>query len=363
MPPIRHSTVPRSRPDGVLLYGMYELGGLDRAPTVRIDMMTRALSGRTHTERIVGGRAGRVGASIRWLLSGGHRRVGAVYVESATSSPMPTDLAFLALMRLLGRPVGIYFRDAYQLFRGIYPRRRRRQVISDWTWRLSLPLLKRLATVRFVPSPGLARVLRIEDAVLLPPGTDPAAPNLGIGEPDVVGAIAQMSAGTGLDTLLAAMEIVMTVRPAARLRLATRSFDAKVAATLPAWVEVVETNRSGLVDALGPDRVCVLPLPVNEYTNLAVAVRLLDLLGFGKPVVSTDTDEARAILEASGAGAVAPGTAQGLADAIVPILSDEELARRLAAKARAYAASPAATWDSRAATVLATLGLATEPVK
>jgi len=144
---------------GILLYGMYDLKGLDRAPEVRIAMMTGALSHRVHTERVVGGRLGRTVAAFRWLASGGPRRVGAVYVEASTSAALPGDIAFLALMRLLGRPVGVYFRDAYQLFRDLHPRQHRRQLIVDGVWRLTTRLLKRIATVRYAPSSGLARVL------------------------------------------------------------------------------------------------------------------------------------------------------------------------------------------------------------
>lgn len=347
-----------ARPTGVLLYGMYDLARMDRAPEVRIEMMTRALSARTHTERIVGGRLGRSVAGLRWLIGGGPRRVGAVYVESATTSAMPTDLAFLLLMRMLGRPVGVYFRDAYQLYRDVDPRTKRRQVATDWLWRLSTPLLKRVATVRYAPSPGLAKALRISDGVMLPPGTDPTMPELGPGEPDVVAAIAQVSAGSGLDTLIEAMALVRERRPAARLRVLARSADRGKGGSLPEWVEVIQARRDSMADLLRPSRVCVLPLPINRYTDLAVAVRLLDLLGFGKPIVATDTTETRAIIAASQAGIVTQDTPAGLAQGMLAVLDDDGLARSLAANARSYARSSGATWDARALTVLQTLGLA-----
>jgi glycosyltransferase involved in cell wall biosynthesis len=347
----------RSQSRGVLVFGMYDLAGMDRAPKVRIALMTEALARQTRTERISGGRAGRFVASARWLAAGGPRRVGAVYVESATTSAMPADLAFLAMMRMLGRPVGVYFRDAYQLYRDVHPRTRRRQVLSDWLWRLSTPLLKRLATVRYAPSSGLAAALGLSGAVMLPPGTDQTLPDLGIGEPDVVATIAQIAPGSGLDVLVEAMAIVRQRRPAASLTVVARSVDAETARGLPDWVQVIPANRDSLAELLRPARVCVLPLPINAYTNLAVAVRLLDFLGFGKPIVATDTTETRAILASSQAGTVTEFNPAGLAEGILPILDDEDLARRLAANARRYACSPGATWDARARTVLETLGL------
>lgn len=342
----------------MLVYGMYDLSGMDRAPKVRIALMTDALARQTRVERISGGRAGRFAASLRWLAAGGPRKVGAVYVESATTSAMPTDLAFLALMRLLGRPVGVFFRDAYQLYRDVHPRTRRRQVLSDWLWRFTTPLLKGLATVQYAPSNGLASALGLSGAVMLPPGTDPTLPDLGIGEPDVVAAIAQMAPGSGLDVLVEAMELVRRGRPDARLIVVARSVDPIAERELPEWVTIVPAGRDSLAELLRPARVCVLPLPINAYTNLAVAVRLLDFLGFGKPIVATDTAETRALLAAGDAGTVTDYTAAGLAEGILPILENEDLADRLAANARRYACSSDATWDSRARTVLRTLGIA-----
>ncbi|MGA2513474.1 MAG: glycosyltransferase [Candidatus Limnocylindrales bacterium] len=345
---------------GILLYGMYDLRSLDRAPEVRIAMMTGALSRRVHTERIVGGRLGRTVAAFRWLASGGSRRVGAVYVEAPTSAALPGDLAFLALMRLLGRPVGVYFRDAYQLFRDLYPRQHRRQVIVDRVWRVTTWFLKRIATVRYAPSSGLARVLGLRDAVLLPPGTDPTLPDLGIGEPDLVAAIVQVGPRSGLEALIEAVALVRANRPPVRLRIVARSADGKPVAGLPDWVEVASAGRDSLAEALRPARVCVLPLPVTAYADLAVAVRLVDLLAFGKPIVATDAVESRALIEASGAGIVTPDTPEGQAGGILRLLEDDALAARSAAAARAYAVAPDHTWDARARTVLDTLGLAAE---
>jgi glycosyltransferase involved in cell wall biosynthesis len=268
---------------------------------------------------------------------------------------MPTDLIFLAAMRLLRKPVGVYFRDAYQLFRDVHPRVRRRQILSDWLWRITMPLLKAVSSVRYAPSSGLAEVLHLSDPVLLPPGTDPSAQYLGVGEDDVVGAIVQVAPRSGLETLIAAMELVRVRRPEARLRVVARSISDREAADLPSWMDVVTAARSSIAEVLASARVCVLPLPINAYTDLAVAVRLFDLLAFGKPIVATDTVETRAILEASGAGIVTADSADGLAGGILDLLADESLAERCSANARAYSTSPANTWAARAEKVLGTL--------
>ena len=343
---------------GILLYGMYDLKGLDRAPEVRIAMMTGALSHRVHTERVVGGRIGRTVAAFRWLASGGPRRVGAVYVEASTSAALPGDIAFLALMRLLGRPVGVYFRDAYQFFRVLYPRQHRRQLLTDWIWRVTMPITRGLATHHFVPSEGLAEVMHLRRPILLPPGTEPGAPDQGAGREPLVAYVGGNGWADGFDALVEAMAIVRDRVPSARLLAVTAPLSPERLARLPNWVDLRQAGRAELPDLLREARMCVIPRPITEYTNLAVPVKLFDYLSMGKPIVATDTLETRALIEASGAGTVTPDTAEGLAGGILPILADERLARHFAKNARQYACSPEATWDARARTVLVTLGLA-----
>jgi glycosyltransferase involved in cell wall biosynthesis len=344
----------------VLLYGMYDLTGLDRAPKVRIEMMTRALSGRIHTERIVGVGWSRVAATLKWVWGGGPRRVGAVYVESATTTAMPSDLAFLLLLRLFRLPVGVYFRDAYQYYRDIYPRRRLR-IFMDWAWRMTKPMMAGLATVRYVQSYGLGKVLRLRDPQLLPPGTDPESPYLGAGKQPLVAYVGATGWADGYDMLIEAMALVRARCPGARL-VAVGRLAADKKAALPDYVDAVEAGRDDLVELLKDVRVCVIPRPVTEYTNFVLPIKLWDYLSYGKPIVVTAVTETARIVEAAGAGIVTPDTAAGLADGIARMLTEDGLAERCAAASRAYTVAPENTWDARALTVLRTLGLAEDAV-
>jgi glycosyltransferase involved in cell wall biosynthesis len=345
---------------GILLFGMYDLARLDRAPEVRIARMTEALSRQTHTERICGGRWGRTRAWVGWLARRGPVRVSAVYVESSTASAMPTDLLFLALMRLLRRPVGVYFRDAYQLYRNLYPRRRRRQILSDWLWRLTTPILARIASHRFVPSQGLAGALRLRRAVVLGPGADPGLPDLGAGKAPLVAYVGNTAWADGFDLLLDAMAIVHDRCPEARLRVVGPGLPEERQAALPPYVEFSRSGRDGLSEKLADARVCVIPRPRTVYSDLAVPIKLWDYLSLGKPVVATAATETERILAESGAGIAVPDTPIGLAEGLLGPLTDPRLAGRLAASARAFASSPRQTWDARAGTILRSLGVAPE---
>ncbi|MBI3746294.1 MAG: glycosyltransferase [Chloroflexi bacterium] len=333
----------------LLLYAMYDATRLDAAPRVRIALLGAALEQVADVEHLQGGRAGRMIAGVRWWARGGFGRVEAIYVETSTVVASPFDLVFLAWSRLRRRPVGIYFRDAYQLHRDLFPIQRRRQLLADVAWRATLPILRRVATTRFAPSAGLADVLGLRDAVLLPPGTDPSLPDLGVSRSNLIAAVVAPTRAAGFDILRAALELVRREVPDARLRVIT---SAPAPKGLPEWIEVAAGDRSMLATLLGEARLIVIPVPLTRYGQLAVPVRLADLVAFGKPIVATDSAATRAFLRESEAALLSDDTAEALASTIGRVLRDDVLAAAAAARARAFAEAPGSTWRNRAETVI-----------
>ncbi|HEX2141699.1 MAG TPA: glycosyltransferase, partial [Candidatus Limnocylindria bacterium] len=260
--------------------------------------------------------------------------------------------------RARGLPVGIYFRDAYQLFRDLYPLRGWRARLSDLAWRLTLGPMRTVASVHFVQSRDMASVLGLARPALLPPGTDPSAPDLGAGDGPVVAHVGAMNPADGFDRLLAAMEIVRRSVPDARL-LAIGPPPA-VAAALPDWVDVRRATRDELAPLLADARVCVIPRPITAYTHIVRPVKLSDYLAYGKPVVATDTREIRAVLEPTDAGLLVDDAPEAIAGGLLRVLREPGLAEELAARSRALATDASMTWDGRAADILRALGLAAE---
>jgi glycosyltransferase involved in cell wall biosynthesis len=325
---------------------MYDASVPGSAPRVRIALLADALAERVRLERVEGGRWQRLARLPRFITA--LRRVDAVYVESATAAAMPWDVLALSLARAMGRPVGVYFRDAYQLFRDIYPASGLRQRLSDAAWRLTTRALRTLATVRFAPSAGLAEALGLEGAVLLPPGTDPSAADLGPGNAPLVAYVGAATSPLGFDRLLAAMELVRIKAPATRLLVVSQ---AAPMVPLPDWVDLRPATRDELPSLLAPAAACVLPLPINGYTNLARAVRLADFLSWGKPIVATATTETRALLEPTGAGLLVDDEPAAIAEGLLQVLGDDGLAARLSAAARALAVARGSRWQDRAALI------------
>ena len=100
---------------------MYPLDEGLLGPTVRITHLREELAAMVRLDVIAGYRQARRAQALGYAFSGRLRGIEGIYVEAASSLPAETDVAFLAMARMLGIPVLTYFRDAYQLFPEDYP--------------------------------------------------------------------------------------------------------------------------------------------------------------------------------------------------------------------------------------------------
>jgi glycosyltransferase involved in cell wall biosynthesis len=349
---------PRPR---ILLLAMYRLDGAPTGPLVRIGAVRDALARRVELDVVSGTRAPRAWAMLRYALRGRLRRLAGIYVESSTSLPGPADLLFLALARAVGVVVVTYIRDAYQLFPEYYP-------ITSWRRRASralfLPLfrlLARLSSVVAVPSRGLAQALfgdgqRARSAALLPPGARlPAIPAL---DPAAraflyVGSLAHGVSGGEL--LLDAMALARQRAGDLRL-LCVVPVGEGPGEPRPAWLEIIHGGAGEILQLLPRVRASVSPRLRTAYNDLSVPIKVLEYLGYGRPLLVTDTTETAAIVADAACGVVVPATAEGLADGIVAVAkAPADQLREWGEAARRAAA--ARSWDRCADQVLDLIGV------
>lgn len=340
----------------VLLLAMYRLDVPLSGPQVRIAAVRDALSKRVRLELISGTRAGRAWAMLRYATSGRLRGLAGVYVESSSSLPGPADLLFLGLARALGVRVVTYVRDAYQLFPEYYPLNSFRRRLSRVAFLPVFRMLGRVSSVVAFPSRGLASAVlgtgeRSQAAALLPPGARIAdAPAL---DPTArailyVGSLAHGPSGG--DLLLGAMRQARERVP--ELRLICVLPDAQDAPQPhPDWLETVRGGDQQIAAQLPRVLATITPRLRTPYNDLAVPIKVLEYLGYGRPLIVTDTTETASIVEAARCGLVVPATPEGLAGGIVTMA--ETLPAQLAAWAgAARRAAEASSWDVRAQQIL-----------
>ena len=345
----------------LLLLSMYPLDRGLWGATTRITQLRDALARRVELDVVSGTRPSRAGAMARYVASGRLRGIAGIYVENATTLPGPADLAFLAIARAQRIPILTYIRDAQQLFPEYYAITSLKRRISRALFMPATRALIRLSTTIAFPSRGLAAVVmgdgrRAQLAPLLPPGArmaDPTPVNpqarglLFVGSlryPAHGGAILykamEQARDRGID-----VELICVCRPGE-----------EPADLLPGWLRVVRAEGRQ-IDALLPGvRATITPRRRTPYNDLAVPIKVMEYLGYGRPLIVTDTVETAAIVKAAECGLVVPDTAQGLAGGIaaVAMAPDDQLTRWGDA---ARSAAVANSWDARAASVLELLGV------
>jgi len=166
-------------------------------------------------------------------------------------------------------------------------------------------------------------------------------------EVPAVGLVSGAAPGRGIETLIEAMRSVRDVVPEVRLYLwlvatgpsSEQHLEGLRAATeRDEWIQIATAPYADLGPTLAKATVLVIPHPAIEYMDVILPVKLFDSLAAGRPLVVTPRLETVKIVEPNDVGLVAADDrAASLAAPIVHLLTDDALARRMGASARALA--------------------------
>jgi glycosyltransferase involved in cell wall biosynthesis len=120
---------------------------------------------------------------------------------------------------------------------------------------------------------------------------------------------------------------------------------------LPAWLRV-ERGAAAEIHALLPDVLAtVQPRRRSPYNDLAVPIKVMEYLSYGRPLIVTDCVEQARIVREADAGIVVADDADALADGIRRVVTahSAEIDRW---SANARAAADSASWAHRAQRIL-----------
>jgi glycosyltransferase involved in cell wall biosynthesis len=340
---------------------MYPLDAGLWGATTRITQLRDALARRVRLDVISGTRSARAAVLARYVARGRLRGVAAIYVENATTLPGPLDLAFLAVARARRIPILTYVRDAQQLFPEYYPAKSLKRRTSRALFLPATRMLMRLSTTVAFPSRGLAAAVlgdgqRAQAAPLLPPGSrlaDAGPVNPGARALLFVGGLRYPAHGGAI--LLDAMELARARSSDLELICVSRPGE-EPPGERPAWLRVVRAEGRD-IDALLPDVLAsITPRRKTPYNDLAVPIKVMEYLGYGRPLIVTDTTETAEIVRGAGCGIVVTDSAQGLADGIAAV-ADAPADQLVAWGQAARTAAAANSWDARASRILELLGV------
>jgi glycosyltransferase involved in cell wall biosynthesis len=162
-----------------------------------------------------------------------------------------------------------------------------------------------------------------------------------------VGIVSGASPGRGIESLIAAMQLVRETVRDVTLYLwlsATSSRDEAYADELRTasagspWIQIATAPYADLGPTLAKASVLTIPHPAVEYMDVILPVKLFDSLAAGRPLVVTPRTETVAIVEPNQVGLVtADDRPESIAAAILRLLEDQDLARSMGTRARELA--------------------------
>jgi hypothetical protein len=335
---------------------MYPLDQGSWGPTVRIGNLRDALRHLVDLDLVAAYRPARRWALARYAFSGRLRGLDGIYVESSTFLPAEADLAFLGLARALRIPVLTYVRDAYQLFGDYGAPRTLRGRIGAAAFRPMVRALRAVSSRMAFPSAGLAEAVlgHGTDPTLLPPGAPPpvdvprspdASRLLFVGD-------ARLPA-QGADRLIAAVELVRDSGTPAELTIVCRPGQ-EPPGPHPEWLRIERAEGGEIAALLGETVATIIPRPRGRYNDLAVPIKVMEYLSYGRPLIVTDCLEQARIVREADAGIIVGDTVDEMAAGIERLLTADsaELDRW---SAHAAEAAMRSSWASRAREIVAIL--------
>jgi glycosyltransferase involved in cell wall biosynthesis len=335
---------------------MYPLDQGMWGPTVRISRLRDELARLVRLDVVSGDRRERRRALLRYALSGRLRGLAGIYVENSSRLPTETDLAFLALARLLRIGVLTYVRDAQYLFEEYFAATSLKRRLARAAFLPAIGLLRAISSRVAYPSRGLAAVVRDRSAepMLLPPGSpDPVDVPRASGARDLLFVGHMRYPVHGLDLLIGAVERVREAGHDVGVICVSRAGE-EPPEPRPGWMRVERGGPDEIRSLLPAVIASIQPRHRSPYNDLAVPVKVLEYLAYGRPLVVTDCVEQAAVVRDAGAGVIAAATPEALAAAIVEIV--EAPASQLERwSANAMAAARANAWSVRARTVVTVL--------
>ena len=328
---------------------MYPLDRGTWGPISRIGHLRDELARLVDLDLVAGHRGPRRWALLRYAASGRMRGLDGIYVENSSTLPSETDIGFLARGRALGIPVLTYVRDAQYLFDEYYAATNLKRRLARRLFLPAISLLRRVSSRVAYPSRGLAAAVRdpATDPLLLPPGSptpvdvprSPAARSLLF-----VGGMRYPA--HGLDLLIGSVE---------RARAAGHDLDVICVSRpgeeppepRPDWLRI-ERGSSQQIHALLPNVLATIqPRLRSPYNDLAVPIKVMEYLSYGRPMLVTDaTEQARIVREAE-SGIVVADTVEAMSAGLVRLAeaTPEQLDRW---SANASAAAERSSWAVRA---------------
>lgn len=207
------------------------------------------------------------------------------------------DIFLLQYINKCGIEIGMFYRDAFWLFDKNVLLPKYKKVIINALHKRDIRLFKKIAKKIYVPSASFATALHNETGAVqldvLPPGTDIAIKNqykktqTGI-------YVGSSSYKYGLDDLIEAYRRLNEMGFKYKLIVVARKFEYK--SFFPnghdyPWLDIKHVDGDNLIPLYSKSDLAFIPLKKNKYSDMAMAIKLLEYISFEKPIITNNLNE------------------------------------------------------------------------
>jgi glycosyltransferase involved in cell wall biosynthesis len=241
------------------------------------------------------------------------------------------------VMKFLKRnhvPVGVFYRDVYWKFDELYPLKGIKKTLMQSIYRLEEKFYEKYCNVIFLPSDSMGEYVNIQkQKIALPPGGTPVEVQRSLeGNPDrtshglYVGGINNEE--YGLFLLLDALEIVNKQGTKCELTVVCREDEysklpnGKRSRLTDLGVKVKHISGNELNELYEKMDFAFIPRYKSTYNDFSVPVKLVEYLSHHLPIVATNCEAQKQIIEADQYGIVCEDNPEQMAKAIIHMSCD-----------------------------------------
>lgn len=223
-------------------------------------------------------------------------------------------------------PIGVFYRDVYWKFDDLYPVKGLKKVALQTIYRLEEKFYQKYVSTVFLPSQAMSRYVSIAtNHVPLPPGgrrVELPERKTQISHPQGIYVGGINSEDYGVETLLEAVKELKQEGTQFELHIACREdeFERAKAKRPNVFHENYATfyhkNASELEQVYAEMDMAFIPRKKTVYNDFSVPVKLVEYLSSGIPVVASDCDAQREIIEQGGYGVIVQDDKEGMKQGI-----------------------------------------------
>lgn len=242
------------------------------------------------------------------------------------------DINFFKYLKENKIPLGVFYRDIYWKFNELYKVNALIKPVLQRLFQLELNYYKKYADILFLPSLQMNNYVNFNrnKVVTLPPGgfdkiTDNPVENKAVTAIYVGG----VNPRYGVYDVLNALDTLNASENKIKLNLICREAeffthrDHFQPYIDKPWLVINHASSAELHEYYTQSDFGIIPLKKDVYNNFAVAVKLFEYMSYGLPIIATDCNAQKEIIQEDDLGLVVNDNADAIAEGLKEMLSVE----------------------------------------